>query len=341
MLRRSLLTVALAAAAVVACSPSIEKRQNPASTDFVVFDPATSQIPLPNDLVRSPTTIAAATGAQKELLQSFAAGFPSDQALSVTIDVQRLTYGGATPQAAPPPALDLATLTPSTLVVADVTAATPVPLDVTKDIEKRFAPSAKGDRSTLILRRAADPVTGSRRWPAGHKFAVLLRGGPNGAKLVGGGELTAMPTMFFITQDVDLTKPENQYLLPGDGRQGRAATGAQLEQLRQAHLPLFALADALLGPQAHRELVSAQAFTIAPSTGTSVAIDSVLPSDLLLDSTTGKVVSSPEAFCDWSPTATNPATKLDANGTCKQAEAFTTLDGFSRPPCTSSARRRR
>src|SRR6266702_7582148 len=120
MHRRRLLTAALASVAIGACAPSIEKHQNPASTDYVVFDPATSQIPLPNDLVRAPTTIAAASGAQKEFLQSLAAGFPSDQALSVTIDVQQLTFGGAEPQAAPPPALDLATLTPSTLVVADV-----------------------------------------------------------------------------------------------------------------------------------------------------------------------------------------------------------------------------
>ena len=81
MHRHRLLTVAIAAAAAVACEPSITNHPGPASTDFVLFDPSTSQIPQPNDLALQPSAIAAATGAQKELLQSFAAqcGFPNDQ----------------------------------------------------------------------------------------------------------------------------------------------------------------------------------------------------------------------------------------------------------------------
>lgn len=326
-------TVAIAAGTLVACSPSITKHENPASTDYVLFDPSVSQIPLPNDLALSPTAIAAATGAQKELLQSLAAakGFPSDQGLQVTIDVQRYTYGGSEPQKGPPPTpLDRATLTPASVIVADITDKTkPAFLVQGKDIEARYAVAAAGDRGTLYLRRAADPATGSRRWQAGHQYAVLLRGGAAGAKLQGGGPLTAMPTMFLLTRGVDLSLPQNEYLLPGDGRAGRAATGAQLEALRQSYLPLFGLADGVWGPGASQDLLSVQTFQIAPSAGTAVAIDSVLPSDLLLDPVGGKVVNSPDAFCDWSPSATDPSTKLDDAGSCTRAAAFATLDGFS------------
>ncbi|HEX7488885.1 MAG TPA: hypothetical protein VF341_08265, partial [Anaeromyxobacteraceae bacterium] len=73
MQRRRLLTVAVAAAALVACSPSVSHTNPPAAVDYAVFDPtaAPPALPLPNDLALQQA--ASQTGAQGELLQSFAA----------------------------------------------------------------------------------------------------------------------------------------------------------------------------------------------------------------------------------------------------------------------------
>jgi len=325
MLLRRAVPVTLAAAALAACQPSVPERTNPRSIDYVVFDPSSSQIPLPNDLARQQSAIDAATGAQKEFLQLNQAGFFNDQTLPVTIDVQRFTLGPGAPAKGPPPeAVDLATLTTLTLLVLDTDLATGVtaPFDTSAGLEKKYSVAPSADRGRLNLRPAPDS-SGSRRWKPNHLYAVVLRGGESGVKLAGGGVLTAMPTTYLLTRGVDLSLPENQYLLPGDGRQERAATGQQLEALRQSYLPLFAAAEQAWGAGAAKEIASVQTFKIAQSAGTAVTIDAVLPSDALLDSTTGKVslATATDAFCDWK--------SLDALGSCALAEGLSTLDGFS------------
>jgi hypothetical protein len=326
MLLRRVVPATLAAAAFAACQPSVPKRTNPSFIDYVVFDPASSQIPLPNDLAREPSVIDAATGAQREFLQLNQDGFFNDQTVPVTIDVQRFTLGPGAPEKGPPPVpVDLATITPQTLLVLDTDpAGTTTRIDVSTGIEKKYSVAPSGDSGQLTLRPAPDDATGSRRWQAGHLYSVLLRGGESGVKLDGGGVLTAMPTMYLLTRGVDLSKPENQYLLPGSGRAGRAATGQQLEALRQKYLPLFKnFAEQDWGAGATQEIVSVQTFQIAPSAGTAITIDAVLPSDALLDPLTGKVSLSTatDAFCDWA--------SLDALGSCALAEGLSTLDGFS------------
>lgn len=338
MHRRSLLTVAVAAAALVACAPSIEKPAgNPASTDFVVFDPATSQIPLPNDLALQ--TAATAQGAQGELLRAFVAqgGFPNDQEVPITIDVQRFTYGGSTPEKVAPPV----PVAPATLILfpspnatiavfekkPPATPGAPAPAAVPVDpatLEVKYVPpaatSASGptDRGTITIENKLHAVTlspgdviQSRRWNAGSQYVVLVRGGANGVKLQVGGALTAMPTMFFLTQGQDLSLPQNQYLLPGDGRQGRAATGLQLETIRQGYIKAGLIqgptspgaAELVFGAGATKDLLSIQTFQVAaaPAAGapsTFVVTDASagvvpLPSDLLLDPATNKIVNNP------------------------------------------------
>ena len=338
MHRRRLLTVALASVAIGACAPSIEKHQNPASTDYVVFDPATSQIPLPNDLALQ--TAATQAGANGELLRSFVAqgGFPNDQEVPITVDVQRFSYGATTQKAPPTEPVDTSTVVvngaggkPPTVALfekkAGAVAAAPVdPTTIT------VAYVEQADRGTITIHNKAHAVTlspgdviQSQRWNAGSQYVVLVNGGPNGVKLQGGGELTAMPTMFLLTQGVDLSLPQNQYLLPGDGRQGRAATGAQLEAIRQSYIKAGLIgtgsaAEQLFGPGATKGLLSIQTFQIAPGTAPTavspafVVTDASagivpLPSDLLLDPATNKVVN-------------NPAFGALASG-------IATLDGFS------------
>ena len=326
MPRRRYLAVAVATVAVVGCEPSVPKRTNPSSVDYAVFDPSTSQIPLPNDLALQPDAIAAQSGAQQEFLQSLASagGFPNDQEAPITIDLQRwdIAADGKVTKSAPP-GIDPATVSPTTLIVLakDLTtgAVAPVAVDVS------FAPDpANASAGQLKLRNKPD-ATGSRRWKPKTQYIVLLRGGANGVMTSDGREVVAMATMYLITQGKDLSLPENQYLLPGDGRPGRAATGQQLETLRRSYLPVFAIADQSWGAGASKELISVQTFTIAPSAGDLVLVDAgsgqvPLPSDLLLDPKTGKVSEQPGAFCGG---------VLDATGSCATARAIATLDGFS------------
>lgn len=272
LLRRAL-PAAVAALALSGCEPSMAKGSSSATLDYVVFDPSTSRIPLPNDLALQQAAATAPKNPQQALLQQFAAqgGFPADQDLPITIDLEHTVIAADGTSKTAPQAVDASTLGPATLLVLETDLATgasaPGPA-----LEPGY--QAGSDRGTLVLHNP------SGRWKANHRYVVILRGGPAGARLVGGGELTAMPALFLLTQgvvngqellDAPLTLPQNQYLLPGDTRDARAQAGAQLELLRQAYLPLFGLVDATWGRGAAQQIVSIQTFTIAPPGGAPTA----------------------------------------------------------------------
>src|ERR1700710_2272813 len=97
MLRTTLLI-----ALVAACTPDVA---HDAPTNFAtaVFDPTTSQIPLPNAPASTnplnpvggdptDTTSVPAKCAQAELLGSFNGKFPSDQGVAITIDFTQTTF---------------------------------------------------------------------------------------------------------------------------------------------------------------------------------------------------------------------------------------------------------
>jgi hypothetical protein len=127
MSRHLFVAAPVAVLAITGCTPS-EPHTAPQTFVIAQFDPTTSSIPLPNDLVllqapNSLCTPAQASGppacAQAELIQSFidAHGFPSDQTLGVTIEFIETTFdanGSATNSA---PDLDLTSFTPTTFFV--------------------------------------------------------------------------------------------------------------------------------------------------------------------------------------------------------------------------------
>jgi hypothetical protein len=306
--------VALGTFVLFGCQSSVPNGSSSATLDYAVFDPATAQIALPNDLAWQQAPTTAPRNAQEELLQLFASqrGFPNDQEVPITIDVQHTVIGGKAPQKSAPPPVDASTLDATTLLALDTDLATGTTVPVPA-LEPEYVVGS--DRGTLVLHNPlwsydpTDPRKKSRRWKANHRYAVILRGGANGAKLVGGGELTAMPALYLLTQGVvngqelpgtSLALTQNQYVLPGDSRDARAQSGAQLELLRQSYLPLFAVVDQTWGAGATQQIVSIQTFTIAPATGTQVVTDPSagalpLPSDVLLDPANGgrTVVNNP------------------------------------------------
>jgi hypothetical protein len=201
---------ALSLALVAACAKDVKPEPSTAFVDYSVFDPATSAIPLPNDLV-----LAAAPGlpdsAQKELLLAFAAqgGFPNDIEVPITIDFTRTPVG---PGASTAPTLDLATVNPATVVLLELTAlgAKPASYDTSAGA---ITQAQSGTKTTLRLRapRAAD---GSRNWKPGAHYAVAVRGGADGVKTADGSPVHAMPAMYLLLAGKNLAEPANQSLLP-------------------------------------------------------------------------------------------------------------------------------
>ena len=322
-LRRSLPAV-LALATVLACQPSVKNQPPPTppgasgpAVDFAVFDPTASPpaIPLPNDLALQPSSIATQTGAQAELLRAFAAagGFPNDQETPITIDFHRENVNTSTGKITlSAPDLDLASFVATTVAVIAVSPAG-APEDGQIDLPQAADYVKSADHGTLTIHHKAEATTGSRKWKAGFQYIVAIRGGANGVKTVGGGNVHPQPVTYLITRGADLTLPENEGLILGDTPAEKTANAAQLERLRQGYASAFA-AVAGVAQIPVDELAIIQTFKIAPAGGTHVETDASaglvpLPSDLLLDPTTGKVVNNP---------AFGPL-----------ADGIATLDGFS------------
>jgi hypothetical protein len=312
--RLSLLALA---SALLACQ-DVKQEPPPAEIVIATFSPPT--IPLPNDLAlqSAPTLTAPELAAQKQLLQAFisAGGFPSDQEVPVTIPFKALAFDAGTGRYAPTamPALDLATVTPTTVAVLKVEGTTPAA--VAYDV----AGFANG---VLTLRKRAD-ATGSRRWAPG-RYVVAVRGGASGVKTQTGKGIQPDQAVALTLANLDLTIPANQ---PPGGLP--AATAQLLEGVRgalwqpvtwsnvaaawtpggAAVAPAFVAVDAAFP---HAETASIATFTIAPAEPV-VLIDSgsgvaPLPIDLLRTGPNGTI-------------AFNPAFGAAAQG-------LTTLDGFS------------
>jgi hypothetical protein len=312
--RRSAAVVLAAAALVSAGCQKLDDRGKPQNVAVAVFDPSKSLIPLPNDLALAQVP-AAAVGAgcpgavlpdaKSQFLCALKAsgGFPNDQEVPVTFGFQRQSVDSAGALLADPALLDTTTVkalgavlaASATVAVFDVTnapAVVPVVVEASYD-------NATG---TLKLRKPAAP-DGSRRWTAAHKYAVFVRGGAGGVKTVDGGEVEPMPTMFVLREAIisgrSLTDPNNQTLLPGTAEQ-KAAAGAQLEPIRQGYAQLRPVYEAAFGVGAFEDVVNLLTFTIAPSAGVVVEVDSTkgsapLPIDLLRapDAAGGKILPNP------------------------------------------------
>ncbi|HUJ25285.1 MAG TPA: hypothetical protein VLW85_04650, partial [Myxococcales bacterium] len=330
MLLRRTTPLAIAVLAL-ACEPSVpfDTANNPSKVDYAAFDPTGSppDIPLPNDLALLPSSIAAeqaVSPAQAALLTQWAAqgGFPNDQEVPISIDLVTVTIDPNTgAQTRSAPQLDVTSINTNNLIVLSISTAGSGP--VAYDPPKASDYAVVGDHGTLTIHKTADAKNGgTRRWPAGTEIVVALRGGDSGVKITGGAAHGLQPqaAMYLLEQDKDLTLPENQSLLPGTTRADKAATGAQLEQLRKGYLLPFAAIDQAWGAGAHRQVATLGTFAVASSTkrahveadasGSPSGLPVPFPSDLMFDSTGHLSSDAQVAFGPLGP-------------------ALATLDGFS------------
>src|SRR5512133_192228 len=218
------------AALAVACTKV--EQQAPANTlVFATFDSTNGIIPTPSDLALQGAPAIDVSGAnalkqaQKDLLLDFVAsnGFPSDQEVSVSVPFKTLNlnpsanaYEPASTQAT----IDPATATASTVALYEVSGGAVTAVAFTAETDAL-------DPKVLKLRKAAD-ASGSRRWKAGARYVVAVRGGANGVKTTTGLPVNADQAIALVIPNKDMTKAENQ---PPGGLD--AATAAKLDGLRR------------------------------------------------------------------------------------------------------------
>ena len=311
--------------ATAACTPS-EPHTAPQTFVIAQFDPTTSSIPLPNDLVllQSPSSLCtppATACAEADLIQSFinAHGFPSDQTVGVTIDFIETSFdsnGSATNSA---PDLDLTSFTPTTFFVEGMNNAGTGEIAMAPLTASSYVKNTGYGEATLYPADLAP-------WPTG-EYAVLIRGGADGIKTTDGLPVNPSQIFSLLEQNVDLTQPQNNGLLVAElGSQQLAnLEGFQLDEVESLWSQFaFPSADTRFP---HQELAVLTTFAIQP-TVTNVTIDPTrglvpLPIDLLRDPTTGDL--SALAAC------TLAGSTLAADGTCPSpaAAGFEALDGFS------------
>ena len=297
------LTISLVA---LSCTPSIPNQPPPASINYAVYNLGTAQIPQPNALSLQPSVLATLPNtAEKELLSTFAAsgGFPNDQEAPVTIQLQRVNVDVKTATTTIiAPSLDIASVTPSTVVAFDVdSTGTPKPLALEPVTTADYV--IAGNTGTLTLHNK-----GQAPWPAGVNVVVAV----SGITVDNGEAVLAAPNLFLLLGNQPLNTPQNVTLLPGTLQQ-QLQEGAQLEAIRAQYQPVFQALDVLFNiPQS--AIVSLTTFPIAPATSAYVVTNAAagvvpIPSDLLLD-----------------PTGTH-VQNLPAFGAL--AAGIATLDGFS------------
>jgi len=338
----AVLAAAVPALVMGACTPSLPFTP-PTTFVTAVFDPTTSQIPLPNDLAFLSAVNGVCSGSvdkttatpacpEADLLYGFtnyapanapALGgqFPNDQEVSITIDFTQTNFDAARKTTQSVPALDFTSFTSTNFFVIRTAdgVQSEMPLDPLTD--KDYVPSSDGTKATLTIHNQ-----GHAPWPSG-SYALVVRGGPDGVKTKDGIPVSPSQVFDLLAQDVDLTNPANLGLLKAQ----LGSTAAALEQGKQLDV-VRRLYDTSAFPAAdrkfpHQDLAIATTFQIAPVV-TNVVIDPAtgqapLPIDLLRDLTTGKL--SALAAC------TLAGASLDASGNCPSpaAAGFLALDGFS------------
>lgn len=305
---------------------AFNSQQTPSSTS-----PA---LPTPNDLALQATPTLPVS-AQRALLQAFvdAGGFPSDQAVGITVPLKRLTFDASASKyvlSATPPLIDTSTVTAvggnPTVVVMKIDQTPPAIVTIEVDAENCTT-------GQIALRKGTAGPAGSRAWAPG-RYVFAVRGGAGGVKTTTGLQVDADQAIALVIPNKNLANPDNQ---PPGGLPAaliplvEAVRAALWQPMRWDPLPVsttltiwnatpdssgalsaaFPAVATVIPPE---QVAAIGTFEIAPALPTA-AVDSgsgiaPLPLDLLRTANGGRTIAYNPAF--------GPA-----------AEGLTTLDGFS------------
>jgi hypothetical protein len=344
MLRRPILISAL----ILACTPSVPYVPPPSSLNTVVFDLASAEIPQPNDLSLQPAALETLpNNAEKELLTTFQqqGGYPNDQEAPVTIQFQRVNVAKNGQVTLTAPALDISSLTSTTIVALQVSSAN-VPSPITLDPISASDYVVSGSVGTLTLHNK-----NRAPWPAGMQIVIGLRGEAHGVTVNLGEEVLPSTNFFLLLSNENLSLPQNTTLLPG-GRAQQLQEGQQLENIRLAYQPVYALIDAVAFP--HQELAVLTTFKIAPATSAFVETNAVagevpLPSDFLLNASGTQVqlipafgplaagIATLDGFSTTAPITAQTSAPILAQTVTKDTVLFYDLSDPSHPQVVPDA----
>ncbi len=207
--------LALAAAALVSGCKKVT--QEDPKGEFTVAAFGVPSVPAPNDiaLAQVPTLPASA---QRALLQAFvdAGGFPSDQAVSLTVPIVRYVYDPGQVRYVPHAVqLDPATLTSAaggaaTFALFKVDGGTVTRVDTWELDPTSSVTASDGGSWTLAIRSkpVGTPGAQNRRWPTG-RYVFALRGGANGVKTIDGKPIGPDAAVDSALRNVPLDNPQN------------------------------------------------------------------------------------------------------------------------------------
>ncbi len=292
------LAPALLAAAALGCMSSVPSNPN----TFVVvaqFDPTAGIVPIPNSLVLDPRlnpTVLFPRNAQEELLATFyqAGGFPPDQVTPLNFPLAALTVNGPNNVASAPPSMDMTSIVPCTGSQAPG-GCNLIVIDALAPAGQQF-PQLAVTYSDTTGNLTVVPVSGGApvNWRAGATYFYALRGiSSQGIRTK--ANLPIQPT-------------STTYLLVNGGPSDFQCPPTspdcalkQIQQLQLAYQPVFATIQNKGFPLSEVAVVGT--FTVAPATTWVIAdpgnvtapLPVPLPSDFLIDPTTGHITTAFDA----------------------------------------------
>lgn len=289
-MRRLLLLVA--AAALLACGPTIPTVERPAVIT-VVYDPSTGNVPAPNDLALTDGVVAIAPNpALSDAENALKATMNGKDGFSLASSV-RVQFSAP---------ISAASLSSATVVAFDLGEGGKGP------VEEASVARAWADCDRAVTMTA----------PAGflpkHTYLFAVRGGAGGVRGAADEPIEPSPAFYFLRAGKDLR--DHPDALPGATRSDKRATAEALEAVRQKLEPHFAVLEAHGVPR--REVAALWTFTVRTSTDALQDPGSKrvpFPNDLLKDAATGLV--------------SLPADPADSASQASLKRAFNQLDGFS------------
>lgn len=278
---------------VAACGPTIPTRERPPVVT-VVYDPAASNLPTPNDLALDANGVVAI--APNPLVSD------AENALKATFNGRRGFSAASSARAQFSAPVSAASVTAQSVLAFDL------------------GPDGKGPVTAVVVDRvyadcdASVTLSAPAGFSPGHRYLFAVRGGEGGVKGRDGEEVVAAPAFYFLRAGEDLTKHADA--LPGATRAERADTAARLEAVRQVLEPFFGVLETQGLPR--NEVAALWSFTVhedAEALQDPGSKRIPMPNDLLKDAATGLV--------------SLPADPSDPAELVELKHAFNQLDGFS------------